>query len=133
MRDGCVALRQSVVPCGNYFLVARERPQARGRRLSFHTSQGGIGRAGLMNPVAARGDECLETRAFAVNWFKRYVVSFLVAVLFFASIDGYKHPDESMRYGAILLASAGWPVVAALVVGNTIGEAVHDVRQGKAG
>jgi hypothetical protein len=66
-----------------------------------------------------------------VNWFKRYVVGCLIAVLFFAAVDSYKHPDEGMRYGAILLASAGWPVVAAMVVGSTIGDVVHDVRQGK--
>lgn len=60
-------------------------------------------------------------------------MSCLIAVLFLASIDGYKHPDEDMRYGAILLVSAGWPVVAALVVGSTIGEAVHDVKQAGAG
>jgi hypothetical protein len=69
-----------------------------------------------------------------VNWFKRYVVGCLIAVLFFAAVDSYyKQPDEGMRYGAILLASAGWPVVAAIVVGSTIGDIVHDVRQGKAG
>lgn len=68
-----------------------------------------------------------------MTWSRRYALSCLIAVLFFASIDGYKHPDEDMRYSAILLASAGWPVVAALVVGSTIGEVVHDVKQAKAG
>ena len=68
-----------------------------------------------------------------MNWFKRYVVGCLIAVVFFAAVDSYyKPPDEGMRYGAILLASAGWPVVAAIVVGSTIGDIVHDVRQGKA-
>jgi hypothetical protein len=38
-----------------------------------------------------------------------------------------------MRYGAILMVAAGWPVVAAIVVGSTIGDIVHDVKQGKAG
>ncbi len=67
-----------------------------------------------------------------MNWFKRYVVGCLIAVVFFAAVDSYyKHPDEGTRYGAILLASAGWPVVAAIVVGSTIGDIVHDVRQGK--
>lgn len=64
---------------------------------------------------------------------RRYAVSCLIAVLFFAGIDGYKHPDEDMRYGAILLVSAGWPVVAALVVGSTIGDVVHDVKHARAG
>jgi hypothetical protein len=68
-----------------------------------------------------------------VSWFKRYVVGCLVAVVLLAGRDSYKHPGEGMRYGAILLVSAGWPVVAAMVVGSTIGDVVHDVRQGKAG
>ncbi len=66
-----------------------------------------------------------------MNWFKRYVVGCLIAVLFFAAVDSYKHPGGEMRTGAILLASAGWPVVAAIVVGSTIGDVVDDVRQGK--
>lgn len=70
---------------------------------------------------------------FAVNWFKRYVVSCLIAVVFFAAVDSDKHPGEGTRYDAILLASAGWPVVAALVVGSTIGDVVHDAKHGKAG
>lgn len=60
-------------------------------------------------------------------------MSCLIAVLFFAGIDGYKQRDEDMRYGTILLVSAGWPVVAALVAGSTIGELVHDVKQARAG
>lgn len=68
-----------------------------------------------------------------MNWFKRYVVGCLIAVLFFAAVGSYKHPGEGMRYEAILLASAGRPVVAAIVVGSTIGDVVHDVRQGKVG
>lgn len=86
-----------------------------------------------MNRRCASCDECLETRSFAVNWFKRYVVGWLIAVIVFAAVDSCKHPGEGMRYEAILLAAAGWPVVAAMVVGSTIGDVVHDVRQGKAG
>ena len=68
-----------------------------------------------------------------MNWFKRYVAGCLIAVLSLAALDSYKHPGEDMRYGAILLVSAGWPVVAAMVVGSTIGDVVHDVSHGKAG
>ncbi|SEN86676.1 hypothetical protein [Bradyrhizobium sp. OK095] len=68
-----------------------------------------------------------------MKWFKRYLVGGLVAVLVLAGLDSYKHPGERMRYGAILLVSAGWPVVAAMVVGSTIGDVVHDVRHDKAG
>lgn len=64
-----------------------------------------------------------------MTWLRRYAVGWLIAVLFFASIDGYKHPDEDMRYRAILPVSAGWPVVAALVMGSTIGEVAHDLTQ----
>ena len=68
-----------------------------------------------------------------MKWFKRYLVGCLIAVVFFAAVDSDKRPGEGTRYDAILLASAGWPVVAALVVGKTIGDAVHDARQDKAG
>jgi len=67
-----------------------------------------------------------------VSGFKRYLVGCLVAMVFFAGLDSYKHPGEGIRYGAILLVSAGWPVVAAMVVGSTIGDIVHDARQGEA-
>lgn len=68
-----------------------------------------------------------------MNWFKRYLWGCLIAVLVLSAIDSYSHPGEHARYDAILLASAGWPVVAALIVGSTIGGVVHDVNHGKAG
>lgn len=43
-----------------------------------------------MNRGCASCDECLETRYFAVNWFKRYVVGCLIAALFFAAVDSSK-------------------------------------------
>ena len=63
---------------------------------------------------------------------KRYLVSCLVAMVFFAGLDAYKSPED-MHLGTILAASAGWPVFAAAVVGSTIGDAVHDAKHGKAG
>jgi len=69
---------------------------------------------------------------FAVSCFKRYVVSCLIAMVFFAGLDAYKSPGD-MHLGTILVASAGWPVFAAVVVGSTIGDVVHDAKHGKAG
>jgi hypothetical protein len=68
-----------------------------------------------------------------MKWLKRYAVSCLVAVFVFAGVDGYYRPGGDMRYGAILVAAVGWPIVAAIVVGNTFGEGVHDMKQGKVG
>ncbi|MBC9883783.1 hypothetical protein G8O24_41650 [Bradyrhizobium sp. INPA01-394B] len=68
-----------------------------------------------------------------MNCFKRYVVSCLVAVVFFAGVDAYKQPDGDTHLATILVASAGWPVFAALVVGGAIGDVVHDMKYGKAG
>jgi hypothetical protein len=86
-----------------------------------------------MNRDAAQGDECLETRAFAVSWFKRYLVGCLIAVVFFAGLDAYRRPGEEAHLATILVASVGWPVFAALVVGGVVGDVVHDVKYGKAG
>jgi hypothetical protein len=51
----------------------------------------------------------------------------------FAVVDGHHHPDEHPREDAIILAGIGWPIVAAIVVGSTIGEIMSDVSQGKKG
>jgi hypothetical protein len=67
---------------------------------------------------------------FAMTWLKRYAVGCLIATLVLGSVDGYYHPGEDMRVGAILLVAAGWPVATAIVVGSTIGEIWHDIRQG---
>ena len=67
-----------------------------------------------------------------MSCFKRYVVSCLIAMVFFAGLDAYKSPGD-MHLGTILVASAGWPVFAAVVVGSTIGDVVHDAKHGKAG
>ncbi|MFD0611351.1 hypothetical protein ACFQZO_14330 [Bradyrhizobium sp. GCM10027634] len=60
-------------------------------------------------------------------------MSCLVAVVFFAGFDAYRQPGGDAHLGTILVASAGWPVFAALVVGGVIGDAVHDMKHGKAG
>ncbi|MCP3383035.1 hypothetical protein NLM31_21950 [Bradyrhizobium sp. CCGUVB4N] len=68
-----------------------------------------------------------------MSWFKRYLISFLIAVVFFAGFDAYKRPGEDARLATILVASAGWPLFAALVVGGAVGDAVHAMKYGKAG
>ncbi|MDA9407250.1 hypothetical protein [Bradyrhizobium sp. CCBAU 45384] len=70
---------------------------------------------------------------FAVTWFKRYVVSCLIAVVFFAGYDAYRRPGEDAHLATILVVSAGWPVFAALVVGGSIGDTVHGIKSGRAG
>ncbi len=67
-----------------------------------------------------------------MSCFKRYLLSCLVAMVFFAGLDAYKSPDD-MHLGTILVASPGWPVFAAVVVGSTIGDVVHDAKHGKEG
>jgi len=101
--------------------------------LSVLSPRGRPGLSGLMNPDPARGDECLETRAFAVSWFKRYLWGCLVAVVFFAGVDAYERPGRDPHLGTILVASAGWPVFTALVVGSMLGDGAHYMNRGKAG
>ena len=68
-----------------------------------------------------------------MNWFKRYLVSFLIAMVFFAGFDAYRRPGEQANLATILVASAGWPIFAALVVGGTLGDVVHGMKYGKTG
>ncbi|MDA9436064.1 hypothetical protein [Bradyrhizobium sp. CCBAU 51627] len=69
-----------------------------------------------------------------MSWFKRHlVVGCLIAVVFFAVLDAYRWPGEDAHLATILVASAGWPVFAALVVGGAIGDVVHGMKSGKAG
>lgn len=68
-----------------------------------------------------------------MNWFKRYLVGCLIAVVFFAGVDACKRPGGETHLATIMVASVGWPVFAALVVGGAIGDVVHDVKHGKAG
>ncbi|MBR1086434.1 hypothetical protein JQ621_02980 [Bradyrhizobium manausense] len=67
-----------------------------------------------------------------MNCFKRYLLSCLIAMVFFAGFDAYRSPGD-MHFGTILVASASWPVFAAVVVGSTIGDVVHDARYGRYG
>lgn len=68
-----------------------------------------------------------------MNWFKRYLISCVVAVVFFAGVDAYKQPGGDTHLATIVLASVGWPVFAALVVGGAMGDVAHDMKHGKAG
>jgi hypothetical protein len=75
----------------------------------------------------------ITARYFDVKWFKRYVISCLVAMLVFAAVDGYYRPGQNQREGAIIVAAVGWPIVTVIVVGSTIGEIVSETQQGKQG
>jgi hypothetical protein len=68
-----------------------------------------------------------------VTWFKRYLIGFLIAVVFFAGFDSYRHPGGDNHLATILVASAGWPVFTAFIVGGVIGDAVHAMTNGKTG
>ena len=72
-------------------------------------------------------------RYFDVKWFKRYAISCLIAMFVFAVNDGHYHPGEHQRNDAIILAGIGWPIVAAIVVGSTVGDIISDVSQSRKG
>jgi hypothetical protein len=59
---------------------------------------------------------------FEMKWFKRYAIGCLIALFVFAANDGYYHPGQHPREGAIIMAAVGWPIVVAIAVGSTIGE-----------
>jgi hypothetical protein len=70
---------------------------------------------------------------FDVSWFKRYLVSCLIALFIFSGIEGYLRPSSDMRVGAVVISAAVWPVFVAFIAGGTVGEVVRDIRQGKLG
>ena len=59
-----------------------------------------------------------------MSWMKKYAISCLIAMVVFAAIDGHARPGKNPREGTIVVAAVGWPIVAAIVVGSTIGEIV---------
>jgi hypothetical protein len=83
--------------------------------------------------VAREATNACKQGHFAVSWSKRYLIGCLIAAVFFAGLDAYRRPGEDANLATILVASAGWPVFAALVVGGTIGDVVHGMKYGKAG
>jgi len=66
-----------------------------------------------------------------VTWFKRYAIGCLIAVFVCAGIDGYKNPHGDIHMGTIIVASIGWPVFTALILGGALGEIWSDHNQGK--
>jgi len=57
-----------------------------------------------------------------MKWFKRYAIGCLIAMIVLAASDGYKHPDMDLRVGAIVAVAVIWPIMAAIIVGDAIGE-----------
>lgn len=73
----------------------------------------------------------INGRHFDVKWFKRYVIGCLVAMVVFAAADRSHRPGEELREGTIIVASVGWPIVTAIVVGTTMGDIISDMKPGK--
>jgi hypothetical protein len=70
-------------------------------------------------------------RYCAVKWFKRYAIGCLIWLVLGGIHDGYERPGQGMRWGAIVVVAGVWPIVTAVIVGSTVGEIAHDIRQGK--
>jgi len=67
------------------------------------------------------------------NWIKRYIISWLVVMFVLATVDGYKRPGQDMRVGSIVVLAAVWPIMAAIVLGSSVGEVAKEINQGKLG
>ena len=70
-------------------------------------------------------------RYLDVTWFKRYAIGCLIWLVLGGVVDGYKRPGQDMRWGAIVVVAAAWPVVTAVIVGSAVGEAAIDIKRGK--
>ena len=68
-----------------------------------------------------------------MTWFKRYAISCLIVMFVLGCIDGYTRPGKDMRMGAIVIMAVGWPVLAAIIIGSSIGEVASEIHQGKIG
>ena len=68
-----------------------------------------------------------------MKWLKRYAISCLIALFVLAALDGYHRPGKDLRVGAIITVAAVWPIVAAIVVGSSVGEVAREMHQDKVG
>ena len=66
------------------------------------------------------------TRSSDMSWKRKYAISCLVAVFAFTAMDSYDRPNGDVRFGAVVLMAAVWPVTVSLILGGAVGEMLRD-------
>jgi hypothetical protein len=61
-------------------------------------------------------------RSYEMSWIKKYAISCLIAMFVLAAGDACRHPGKDVRFGAIAIVAAGWPIVLSIAVGSTVGD-----------
>ena len=61
-----------------------------------------------------------------MSWIKKYAISCLIAMFALAASDAYHHPGKDVRFGAVVLVAAVWPIVLSIIVGSTVGDIIRE-------
>jgi hypothetical protein len=61
-----------------------------------------------------------------MSWKKKYAIGGLIALFAFAAMDSYDRPNRDVRFGAVLVMAAVWPVTVSVILGCAVGEMVRE-------
>ncbi|MHC2578999.1 hypothetical protein ACVI1J_009288 [Bradyrhizobium diazoefficiens] len=61
-----------------------------------------------------------------MSWKKKYAIGCLIALFAFTAMDSYDRPDRDVRFGAVIVMAAVWPVTVSVILGGAVGEMVRD-------
>ncbi|KGJ69943.1 hypothetical protein BJA5080_04292 [Bradyrhizobium diazoefficiens SEMIA 5080] len=98
---------------------------------------GSIGRTNLvrrhriatarMNPRKSRRDQCSASQGLHhMSWKKKYAIGCLIALFVFTAMDSYDRPNRDVRFGAVIVMAAVWPVTVSVILGGAVGGMVRD-------
>lgn len=61
-----------------------------------------------------------------MSWKKKYAIGCLIALFVFTAMDSYDRPNRDVRFGAVIVMAAVWPVTVSVIWGGAVGEMVRD-------
>jgi hypothetical protein len=61
-----------------------------------------------------------------MSWKKKYAISCLIALFAFAAMDAYNRPGKDVRFGAVVVTAAVWPIILSIAFGSALGEMVRE-------
>ncbi|AND89680.1 MULTISPECIES: hypothetical protein [Bradyrhizobium] len=61
-----------------------------------------------------------------MSWKKKYAIGCLIALFVFTAMDSYDRPNRDVRFGAVIVMAAVWPVTVSVILGGAVGGMVRD-------
>lgn len=68
----------------------------------------------------------MQGKVTTVKWLKRYAIGFMIALTFFTWANAYPDGVKNMKFGAVIVTAALWPIAVPIVLGGSAADLMRE-------